>query len=421
MNFNDSPEEAGFRATIRQWLDANAPWHLHDELRKASIPGAPCLESEDAVAASKKWQRKKADAGFACPTWPKEYGGGGMTPIQRVIWQQEEGAFHQLSLLFSLGFGMCGPTLMEWASSTQKSERLPPMITGEEIWCQLFSEPAAGSDLAGLRTSARPADDGTGDWIINGQKIWTSYAQYSDWGLLLVRTDPTVPKHQGLTMFFLNMRSAGVEIRPIRQINGQSVFNEVFFTDVRIPDAQRLGDPGQGWKVSLTTLMNERMAISSNVQTGFEQLFDLARKMTTSSGRVIDDAAHRSKLAHWATVTSGLKYNSMRAISAISRGEIPGPENSIGKLVASRTRQDISMFGLELQAQAGALMNPETVGLTSWFQANLMRSPAMRIEGGSDEILLNIIAERVLGLPGDIRVDKNVPFNRIPTSGKRKT
>jgi alkylation response protein AidB-like acyl-CoA dehydrogenase len=418
MNFDDTPEEAAFRAKVRAWLDANAPKHLEPELRKAGFASAG-VTSEDPVAAAKAWQKKKADAGYACPHWPRDYGGGGFSPIERVIWQQEEGCFAALSGLFMIGQGMCGPTLMAWASEAQKRERLPPLITGEDVWCQLFSEPAAGSDLAGLRTRAEPAPDGSGDWIVNGQKIWTSGAQRSDWGLLLARTDPTVAKHKGLTMFFLSMHTPGVEVRPIRQANGQSGFNEVYFTDVRIPAAQRLGAAGQGWEVSLTTLMNERMSIGSGMSTGFPELFDLCCRIETADGPAIDDRAVRARLATWAARASGLKYTGMRAISALSRGQIPGPENSIGKLVAGSTLQEIAAFALDLQGQAGILADPELAAAAGRFQTMLLRSPATRIEGGSDEILRNIIAERVLGLPGDIRVDKGVPFNQIPTSGKR--
>jgi alkylation response protein AidB-like acyl-CoA dehydrogenase len=418
MNFDDTPQEAVFRAKVRAWLDANAPKHLEPELSKAGF-GSVGVTSEDPATAAKAWQKKKADAGYACVHWPKDYGGGGFSPIERVIWQQEEGVYGQLSGLFTIGHGMCGPTLMAWANDDQKQARLPPLITGQEIWCQLFSEPAAGSDLAGLRTRAEPAPDGSGDWIVNGQKIWTSGAQRSDWGLLLARTDPTVAKHKGLTMFFLSMRTPGVEVRPIRQANGQSGFNEVYFTDVRIPAAQRLGATGQGWEVSLTTLMNERMSIGSGMSTGFPELFDLCCRIETADGPAIDDRAVRARLATWAARASGLKYTGMRAISALSRGQIPGPENSIGKLVAGSTMQEIAAFALDLQGQAGILADPELAAAAGRFQTMLLRSPATRIEGGSDEILRNIIAERVLGLPGDIRVDKGVPFNQIPTSGKR--
>lgn len=415
MDFQDTPEEAAFRAEARAWIDANAPKHLEAELKRASF-GASGLISEDPVAAGKAWQKKKADAGWACLHWPKEYGGGARTPIERVIWGQEEGPYAVLSGAFTIGHGMCGPTVMAWADEDQSRKLLPPLASGEEIWCQLFSEPAGGSDLAGLRTRAVRADDGSGDWIINGQKIWTSGAQISDWGLLITRTDPDVPKHKGLTMFFLSMKTPGVEVRPIKQANGASGFNEVYFTDVRIPDSQRLGDVGQGWKVSLTTLMNERLSIGSGMSTGFPELFRFCMEAEIDGRPAIDDSAVRSRLAQFAVKQSGLKYTGMRAITALSKGDTPGPENSIGKLVAGATMQELAMFALDIQGEAGVLWSEDSPQ-RGRFQAMLMRSPATRIEGGSDEILRNIIGERVLGLPGDIRVDKDVPFKDIPTRG----
>ena len=417
MNFDDTPQEAQFRAEVRAWIDANAPRHLEAELSQATF-GNDALKSEDSIAAAKAWQKKKADAGWACLHWPKEYGGRGASPIERVIWGQEEGVYGSLGGLFIIGHGMCGPTVMAWASEDQKRRLLPPLASGEEVWCQLFSEPAGGSDLAGLRTRATPADDGSGDWIIQGQKIWTSGAQNSDFGILITRTDPNVPKHKGLTMFWLDMKSPGIEIRPIKQVNGQSGFNEVFFTDVRIPDAQRLGAVGQGWAVSLTTLMNERLSIGSGMPTGFPDLFNYCLNLETADGPAIDDAMVRSRLAQFAVKASGLKYTGMRAISALSKGETPGPENSIGKLVAGASMQDLAMFALDLQGQAGVINDPDHAEAALRFQAMLLRSPATRVEGGTDEILRNIIAERVLGLPGDIRVDKDVPFKDIPTSGR---
>jgi acyl-CoA dehydrogenase len=209
MDFNDTPHEAEFRREARAWIDANAPKHLEAELKQSSF-GNSGLRSEDPIKAAKEWQRKKYDGGWACLHWPKEYGGRGATPIERVIWGQEEGVYGQLGGVFTIGHGMCGPTVMAWAAEDQKRDMLPRMAAGEEIWCQLFSEPAGGSDLAGLRTRAERDGD---DWVINGQKIWTSGAQYSDWGILITRTDPSVPKHKGLTMFFLNMKSPGIDIR----------------------------------------------------------------------------------------------------------------------------------------------------------------------------------------------------------------
>ena len=418
MDFEDTLEEAAFRTQVRAWIDANAPKHLEEELKRASF-GSNGVVSEDPIAAGKAWQKKKAEAGWACLHWPKEYGGAARTPIERVIWGQEEGAYAALTGVFTIGHGMCGPTVMSWASEDHKRKLLPPLASGEHIWCQLFSEPASGSDLAGLRTRAVKADDGSGDWIVNVQKIWTSGAQYSDWGLLITRTNPDVPKHKGLTMFFLDMKSPGVEVRPIKQVNGQSSFNEVYFTDVRIPDSQRLGDVGQGWEVSLTTLMNERLSIGSGMSTGFPELFRFCMDAEIDGRPAVEDSAVRSRLAQIAVRQSGLKYTGMRAISALSKGETPGPENSIGKLVAGATMQDLSMFALDLQGEAGVIWDEDSPQ-QGRFQAMLMRSPATRIEGGSDEILRNIIGERVLGLPGDIRVDKDVPFKDIPTSGRKK-
>jgi alkylation response protein AidB-like acyl-CoA dehydrogenase len=418
MDFDDTPQEAAFRAEVRKWIDANAPKHLEKELKRAGFASSG-VESEDPMAAAKAWQKKKAESGWACLHWPKEYGGRAASPIERVIFGQEEGIYGALSGPFIIGHGMCGPTVMAWAREEQKQQLLPPLASGEEIWCQLFSEPAGGSDLAGLRTKAVKADDGSDDWIVSGSKVWTSGAQHSQWGLLITRTDPNVPKHKGLTMFFLRMDSPGVEVRPIKQANGQSGFNEVFFNEVRIPDAQRLGAVGQGWEVSLTTLMNERLSIGSGMSSGFPELFQFCMDAEIDGRPAVDNAAVRSRLAQFAVKQSGLKYTGMRAITALSKGQTPGPENSIGKLVAGATMQELAMFALDLQGQAGVIQNADSP-MNARFQGMLLRSPATRIEGGSDEILRNIIAERVLGLPGDIRVDKNVPFKDIPTSGRAK-
>ena len=414
MNFDDTPQEAEFRAKAKAWISANAPRQYEEELKQSSL-GRAVLKGANFLDVAKAWQKKKADAGWACLHWPKDYGGRGASPIERVIWQQEEGAFGKLSFAFIIGHGMCGPTMMAYASEEHKRRYLPPLAAGEEIWCQLFSEPAGGSDVAGLRTRAEIRGD---DLVINGQKIWTSGAHYSDYGILLTRTDPAVPKHKGLTMFFLSMKSPGIEIRPIKQANGNSDFNEVYFTDVKIPDSQRLGAVNDGWNVSLTTLMNERMSIGAGIATGFPELFEFCSNLMLEEGPAIEDRGVRAKLAYWAVRASGLKYTNMRAISALSRGERPGPENSIGKLVAGSMIQDISAYALDLQGAAGVLSGSENAEAAGKFQAMLLRAPGTRIEGGTDEIMRNIIAERVLGLPGDIRVDKDIPFNQIPTKGR---
>ncbi|HZR85604.1 MAG TPA: acyl-CoA dehydrogenase [Bradyrhizobium sp.] len=413
MNFDDTPEEAAFRSQARQWIEANAPKELEAELSKSSL-GRIRLQNHDIVEVAKRWQKQKFDAGWTCLHWPKEYGGRGASPVERVIWQQEEGVYGKLTQPFQIGEGMCGPTVMAYGSEPDKRRLLPKLASGEDIWCQLFSEPAGGSDVAGLRTRAERQGD---EWVINGQKIWTSGAHYSDYGILITRTDPNVPKHKGLTMFYINMKSPGVEVKPIKQANGMQEFNEVFFTDLRVPDSQRLGAVGDGWNVSLTTLMNERMSIGARLATGFSEIFEFCSNLMTEDGLAIDDSATRSRLASWAVRNSGLKYTSYRAISALSKGERPGPENSIGKLVAGTMLQDIATYAMDLEGAAGVLNGPDA-DAAGQFQQMLLSSPSMRIAGGTDEILRNIIAERVLGLPGDIRVDKDVPFNRIPTKGR---
>ncbi len=414
MNFDDTPQEAAFRAEARKWIQANAPKDLEDELGAAGT-GRIRLRETNLLEASKKWQKKKFDAGWATLSWPKEFGGRGASPIERVIWSQEEGVYSKLYGPFLIGQGMCGPTIMAFGTDELKKRYLPKMASGEEIWCQLFSEPSGGSDVAGLRTRGERDGD---DWIINGQKIWTSGAHYSDYGILIVRTDPNVPKHKGITMFVLDMKAPGVEIRPIKQASGQSEFNEVYFTNVRIKDSERLGKVGDGWNVSLTTLMNERFAIGSGVATGFPEIFEYCCNLMTDDGPAIDNRAVRSKLASWAVKNSGLKYTSYRTISALSRGDRPGPENSIGKLVSGSMMQDIAAFALDLQGASAVVADPDQGDAAGRFQTMLLRSPSSRIAGGTDEIMRNIIAERVLGLPGDIRVDKDVPFNKIPTRGR---
>ena len=401
MDFNDSPDEAAFRAEAREWLEANAP--TREE-----------LEGLDEVEAAKLWQKRKYDAGWACIRWPEQYGGRGANPIEQVIWNQEEGRFATPGSVFAIGQGMAAPTLMAWASEEHKRKHLPPLASGEHIWCQLFSEPAGGSDLAALRTRAEKDGD---EWVINGQKIWTSGAHYSDYGIIVLRTDPTVPKHKGLSYFFLDMKSPGVEIRPIKQISGGANFNEVFFNDVRVPDDQRLGAVGQGWQVALTTLMNERMAIGGGGVggAGFRQVFDLAGKVEIDGEPAIRDRNVRAKLATWYAQETGLKYTGYRALSALSRGDTPGPENSIGKLVAASKAQDMASFAMDLLELSGAISDPAYAEAHGMYQATFMGAPGGRIAGGSDEIMLNILSERVLGLPQDVRVDKGIPFNEVPT------
>ena len=410
MDFNDTPEEAAFRAEARAFLEANATRKKPNEPAQRSRYN----EGPEALAMSKAWQAKKAAAGFAGITWDPQWGGRGGTSIQQVIWGQEEANYNVPRGHFEIGLGMCIPTMMHYAKPEQLKRYVGPALRGEEIWCQLFSEPSAGSDLAGLRT--RAVRDGD-DWVINGQKIWTSGAHYCDYGILITRTDPSAPKHAGLTMFFLDMKTPGVEVRRIKQISGTSNFNEVFFTNVRLPDSQRLGAVGGGWKVSLTTLMNERLAVGQAPGPDSADILQLVRGLTIDGEPALANAAVRDRLADWYVKTEGLKYTRFRSITALSRGQTPGPEASITKTVSATKLQEIASFGMDLLGQAGAIMEPDSIPAQGWFQEALLYAPGMRIAGGTDEILRNIIAERVLGLPADVRVDKDLPFSDLPKGG----
>jgi alkylation response protein AidB-like acyl-CoA dehydrogenase len=403
MDFEDSKEEAAFRTQAREWLTANIP--TEEEL-------AGLNEFQRAML----WQKKKADAGWACIRWPKAYGGREATAMQHVILQQEEAKLDtpNAEQYLGIGQGMAGPTLMAWANDADKERFLPDLASGEKVWCQLFSEPAGGSDLAALRTKAERDGD---DWIVNGQKIWTSGAHYSDWGILVLRTDPTVAKHKGLTYFYVDMKSAGIDIKPIKQISGSSDFNEVYFTNVRIPDSQRLGDVGQGWQVALTTLMNERASIGAgNSAVNFKSLKALAQRVTIDGKPAIEDSAVRAKLASWYVEEAGLKFTAQRSLSALSKGELPGPENSIGKLVGARMAQDMAAFAIDLLEQQGIEWDKEKDEfMCQLFQHTYMAIPGLRIAGGTDEIMANIIAERVLELPQEPRMDKGMAFSEVPT------
>ncbi|HVP28272.1 MAG TPA: acyl-CoA dehydrogenase [Myxococcota bacterium] len=414
MDFNDTPEEAAFRKKAHDWLAANAqPLGPHE---LPAMMGE--RETPDVIAECKRWQAKKADAGWACITWPKEYGGQGATTMQGVIWRQEEAKFKVPPPVYTIGHGMLGPTIMFHGTPEQKKKYIPDMLRGGEIWCQLFSEPAAGSDLAGLRTSA--VKDGN-DWILNGQKIWSTGAHFSDWGMIVTRTDPNAAKHAGLTYFIVDMRSPGIEVRPIKQINGASGFNEVFFTNVRVPDSNRLGAVGDGWRVALTTLMNERVAIGAGGGAGrFKDLFSVAKASRRNGKPAIQDSAVRQKIADFYIKSKGLQYTGYRTLSALSQGKTPGPEGSIGKAVGAPMAQQMASFAVELQGAAGTLLDSKIVPQDALWQESYLGTPGIRIAGGTDEILKNIIAERVLRLPPEIRVDKDKAFRDIPSGPPAK-
>jgi alkylation response protein AidB-like acyl-CoA dehydrogenase len=400
MDFNDTPAEARFREEAVTWLNENVPT---DDAFWALSP----LEQ------AKLWQKRKYDDGWACLGWAPEFGGRGASPIEEVIWRQEETRYELPTNFFLIGQGMIGPTLMAWATADDKARYLPPLASGEEVWCQLFSEPAGGSDLAALRTRAEPDGD---DWIINGQKIWTSGAHYADYGVIVVRTDPTLPKHKGLSYFYIDMRAPGVEIKPIKQLTGDADFNEVYFTDVRVSDRQRLGEVGQGWQVALTTLMNERAAIGGGIgKMDVDLAIAIAQDVELDGQPAIDNAAVRTRIADWYVQEAGLKYTGYRSLTALSRGALPGPENSIGKLVGAPKMQAMASFLMDLLGASGAISDETLAVKAGIIQRSYMGAPGMRIAGGTDEIMANIIAERVLGLPQEPRLDKGIPFTDVPT------
>ena len=409
MDFTDTREEAAFRAEARTFLAANA------EPKSGTFETWQSRFGDAGLQHAKEFQRKKADAGFAALSWPADWGGRGLSPIYQVIYAQEETRYLVPRGYFEIGLGMCMPTLFTYGTEADKRRYAPKALRGEEVWCQLFSEPGAGSDLAGLRT--RAVRDGD-DWVINGQKIWTSGAHWADMAILVTRSDPKVAKHKGLTFFFLSMKSPGIETRRIKQISGQSHFNEVYFTDLRIPDAQRLGGVGQGWGVAITTLMNERLTSGDYRGPDFDEIFSLARTVRLEAGPAIENSAVRERLAEFYVKSQGVRWSRFRTMTALSRGDTPGPESSIGKLVNGSKLQSIAAFAMDLMEQGGVITDPELAPMAALFQQTLMTSPSSRIAGGSDEIMRNIIAERVLGLPADVRVDKDVPFNKLPT-GKR--
>ena len=406
MDFKDTPQEAEFRTKCRSWLEANAQLKTKktNSIKNMNVGNKSLLE------AASEWQKKKYDAGWAMIHWPKEFGGIGATPIERIIWAQEESKFNVPKGVYEIGLGMAGPVMMEYATDEQKERYLPPMAEGKEIWCQLFSEPSAGSDVAGLRSKA--VQDGE-NWIVNGQKVWTSGAHFSDYGILVVRHDSGLEKHKGLTFFFVDMKSPGIEVKPIKQLTGGSSFNEVYFNDVVIPDSQRLGEIGDGWKVAITTLMNERLAVGDADGVDANEAFELAKKHDKDGEQLIDNNAVRESIADWYCEASGLKNTKLRTMSALSRGDTPGPEASITKIVSANKLQAIGNFGMDASDMSGMLMEEDSDFVK--FQMAWMGAAGLRIAGGTDEILKNIIAERVLGLPQEARADKGLPFKDIPS------
>ena len=406
MDFDDSPEEVALRSEARAWLDVHATSLDPEKLSEMRSYRAH-TEDEDAalVEAARRWQHTKAAAGWAAPTWPVEYGGRGLSPLLAGVFAAEESLYDVAGRMFSVGTDMVGPTIIEWGSDEQRSLYLSRILTADDIWCQLFSEPGAGSDLANLSTRAILDGD---EWVINGQKVWTSGAHYSDLGILLARTDPDVPKHRGITAFIVDMRASGVDVRPLRQIDGAIHFNEVFLDEVRVPAAGTLGPVGRGWGVAMTMLTNERASIGGGHMYSFDQLSQLARECGRDTDPVI-----RQRLADLYTRDRILAFLGYRVRTDAAAGRMPGPESSVMKLAVSQRYETGGNLMLEIEGPSGALVGDDAP-YGGRFQDMFMGQWAPRIGGGTDEVQRNIIGERVLGLPGDIRADKLVPFRDLP-------
>jgi alkylation response protein AidB-like acyl-CoA dehydrogenase len=404
MDFDESTEEAAFRKEARSWLETYAG---SDEARAVvAVPG----EDEAAfVERARPWQALMAEHGWAGVAWPTEYGGRGGSPAEAAIFQEEATSFGLPTGAFAVGVRMAGPTIITHGTDAQKSRYLPPMLRGDEVWCQLFSEPGAGSDLAGLSTRAERDGD---EWVVTGQKVWTSGAHYCDYGILLARTDLDAPKHRGITYFLIDMRQSGIEIRPLRQITGASHFSEVFFDGARVSNDAILGQANGGWGVTMTTLAAERAFMGGHSGgPGLKDLLQLAR----DRGANTDPLVRQGLAAAWsrAQIT---RYLGMRIRTATSQGREPGPEASVMKLRSAWNMKANAELALAIEGPAGMLADDSAPERGRW-QQHFLSAPSIRIAGGSDEIQRNVMGERVLGLPPEPRVDKTVPFRDLPRGG----
>jgi len=377
MDLTFSPQETAFRDELRSWLAENRP------------EAAPTSGGEDASYAWRRdWQRRLYDAGWAAPAWPTEYGGRGASLSESAIYFEELGRARVPLPANVLGLLLGGPTLMVWGTDEQKERYLSPILSAEEIWCQGFSEPEAGSDLAALKT--RAVKDGE-DWVVNGQKVWTSGAQYSKWCMLVARTDADVPKHKGLTYFLMDMEQDAVQVRPLRQITGEAEFNELFIEDARIPDENVVGGVGNGWKVALTTLMNERAGLGFALQIRLRQLLDDTIALAAERG-LMEDPLYADELAELHTRCETLRLLAWKGLTDVERYGQPGPEGSLVKWLWSETNQRLTQL-------AADIVGPTALKSGTSWSYEFLRARGNTIEGGTTEVLKNIVAERVLGLP----------------------
>jgi len=383
MDLRDTSEEAAFRAELRAWLEE----HLPDELR-GHRGGAMRFEGPELRA----WSRALYDAGYAGLTWPKEYGGGGASYTHQAIFLEELARAEAPPHIGVIGIGMAGPTIMAHGTEEQKARYLAPILSAEEIWCQGFSEPGAGSDLAGVRTSARMDD---GHFVVDGQKVWSSFAHMADFCILLTRSDPESTRHAGLTYLIVDMHAPGVDVRPLKQLTGESEFNEIFFTDVRVPMENLLGEVGGGWQVAMTTLLHERGTLGFALQAALEVQ---VRKVVALARDRGADGLQRDRIAREWIEMQALRFTNYRALSSLVKTGMPGPEGSISKLVWSEANQRVTKLALDLLGPDAAL-GEGNAPYGGYWQYQQLRSRGNTIEAGTSEVLRNIVAERVLGLP----------------------
>ncbi|MBI4562844.1 MAG: acyl-CoA dehydrogenase family protein [Candidatus Rokubacteria bacterium] len=394
MDFKLSPQEEAFRDRLRGWLEVNAP----GDWAKLRVRFAT---QDEQIAFLKDWQRRLYEAGYVGLQWPKEYGGGGATLMEQAIFYEEMARAKAPELPNVIGLDMGGPAIINHGTEAQKRRYLPKILSGEEIWCQGFSEPNAGSDLAALETRAEPKD---GIYLVNGQKVWTSYAHFAQWCLLLARTDPTAPKHKGLTYFLVDMRSPGVTVKPLRQMSGDAEFNELFFENVEVPASNILGRENGGWEVAITTLMFERgpRTVSRQLllRQGIDAAMGLARRLQREGRKASQDPLIRQRLAQFYIDSYALRYSTLRTLTKLVRGEPPGPEGSASKLFFSETWQRLLELMLELEGPYALLREGTDWAIEAgYWQFRYLRSRGDTIAAGTSEIQKNIIGERVLGLP----------------------
>jgi alkylation response protein AidB-like acyl-CoA dehydrogenase len=387
MDFRDTPEEAAFRAEVRGWLRATLTDAWFDDPDPS--PRDPTRTEE----LRRWWQRELYDAGWAGLTWPTDYGGRGGTMVQQVIFNEESARARAPEPIGVIGLYMAGPTILAWGTDEQKRRYLPPLLAGDEIWCQGFSEPEAGSDLDVRSRAVRDGDD----YVVNGQKVWTSYGHIADWCLLVTRSDPHAPKQTGFTYLIGDMHASGVSVRPLVQITGRAEFNELFFDDVRVPVSHRLGAEGEGWQVAMTTLLHERGTMAASLQVMSRITLDRLVALTAELG-VAGDPVVRERLAGFQMDVEALRLTNLRAITKMERG-IPGPEGSMSKLLWERVQQGMGEYAMELLGTAGLLMSDASGDRDGIWAHVYLRGRGHTIEAGTTEILKNIVAERVLGLP----------------------